>query len=229
MKGFRLRRPSPALAVSVVALFVALGGTAYAGFTVPKNSVGTKQLKNNAVTTRKLANRAVTGAKIANNTITGAKLNLSRLGTVPSANHANSADNATNAAAAGSAGNATGLAGPLASGQTLRGTFGLGGHIGPTTDFVQEEGITFQLPLASAPALNFVGPAGAPTAQCPGSYTNPTAAPGQICLYAVNQTGASGVGTLALTPNKFGVIVFPTGVAANTNYEVDGNWAVTAP
>ncbi len=226
MKGFRLRRPRPALIVSVVALFVALGGTAYAGFSVPKNSVGTKQLKNDAVTTKKLKNGAVTGSKIANNTITGAKINLSKLGTVPSANHANSA---TSAAAAGSAGNATGLAGPLASGQTLTGTFGLGGHIGPVSDFVQEEGITFQIPLASAPALNYVAPSGPATAHCPGSFSNPTATPGQICLYAVNQTGASGVGTLALTPNKFGVIVFPTGVAANTNYEVDGNWAVTAP
>ncbi len=54
MSSFRPRRPSAALVVSIVALIVALGGTAYAGGLVPgKNTVGTKQLKNNAVTTEK--------------------------------------------------------------------------------------------------------------------------------------------------------------------------------
>jgi hypothetical protein len=48
-------RPSPALVVATVALIVALGGTSYAAFTLPKNSVGTKQLKNNAVTLVKIA------------------------------------------------------------------------------------------------------------------------------------------------------------------------------
>jgi hypothetical protein len=51
-----LRMPSPALVISVVALFVALGGTSYAAITgLPANSVGTAQLKNNAVTAGKLA------------------------------------------------------------------------------------------------------------------------------------------------------------------------------
>jgi hypothetical protein len=46
-------------------LFVALGGTSYAAFTVvPPNSVGTKQLKNSAVTTPKIKDGAVTGPKM---------------------------------------------------------------------------------------------------------------------------------------------------------------------
>ena len=65
MKNFRLRAPSPALLISMIALFVALGGTTYAAATsVPVNSVGTPQLKNLAVTTPKIANAAVTAAKI---------------------------------------------------------------------------------------------------------------------------------------------------------------------
>jgi hypothetical protein len=53
MKGFH---PSPALVISLIALFVALGGTSYAAISsLPANSVGTQQLKNGAVTAAKLA------------------------------------------------------------------------------------------------------------------------------------------------------------------------------
>src|SRR6476620_4280879 len=52
MKKFH---PSPALVISLIALFVALGGTSYAAITtLPKNSVGTAQIKNGAVTSAKL-------------------------------------------------------------------------------------------------------------------------------------------------------------------------------
>ena len=59
----RFRRPGPALVISIVALIVALGGTSYAAFKLPNNSVGTKQLKKNAVTTAKIKNGAVTGVE----------------------------------------------------------------------------------------------------------------------------------------------------------------------
>lgn len=45
-----LHRPSPAMVVALIALFVALSGGAYAAINLPANSVGTKQLKNGAVT-----------------------------------------------------------------------------------------------------------------------------------------------------------------------------------
>ncbi|MGH2872171.1 MAG: hypothetical protein ACRDL5_06875 [Solirubrobacteraceae bacterium] len=48
------RRPSPAIAISSVALFLSLGGASYAAITVPRNSVGTAQLQNTAVTFRKI-------------------------------------------------------------------------------------------------------------------------------------------------------------------------------
>jgi len=57
-----LRRPSPALVVSVIALVVALGGTSYAAIVLPANSVGTKQIKKNAVTSAKVKNGSLLSA-----------------------------------------------------------------------------------------------------------------------------------------------------------------------
>jgi hypothetical protein len=50
----RFRKPSPALLVALLALFVALGGTSYAALKLPKGSVGAKQLKKNSVTSPKV-------------------------------------------------------------------------------------------------------------------------------------------------------------------------------
>ena len=60
----RLRRHlSFANVVSVLALFLALSGGAYA-LTLPRNSVGPKQLKRNAVTGKKIKRGAVTSRKV---------------------------------------------------------------------------------------------------------------------------------------------------------------------
>jgi hypothetical protein len=92
---------------ATLALFVALGGSAYAVAQLPAGSVGSRQLKNNAVTTSKIKNNAVrtskirnsavTGAKVRRNSLTGADINESSLGQVPSALAANTATTATNA------------------------------------------------------------------------------------------------------------------------------------
>jgi hypothetical protein len=48
--------------VASIALFVALGGGAYATITLPKNSVGPKQIKRNAVSGKKVKNRSLSRA-----------------------------------------------------------------------------------------------------------------------------------------------------------------------
>ena len=60
--------------MATIAVFIALGGAAYAAG-LPKNSVGSKQIKKNAVS----------GAKIKKGAVTGAKIKLASLGTVPRA------------------------------------------------------------------------------------------------------------------------------------------------
>jgi hypothetical protein len=74
MTRLRPGRPAVGLVVSIIALIVALGGTSYAAFTLPNNSVGTKQLKKSAVTGNKIAKNAIGGVKIANNAVTSAKV-----------------------------------------------------------------------------------------------------------------------------------------------------------
>ena len=86
--------------VGMLALFLALSGTAYAA-TLPRNSVGTAQLKKNAVTapkikknavtSRKIKRNAVTGAKVKTDSLTGLDINESSLGKVPSATAADTA------------------------------------------------------------------------------------------------------------------------------------------
>ena len=65
----RLRRPSPAMGVALLALFVALGGTSYAVTSLPAGSVGTNQLQDNAVTRGTIAHESITSVLIRNGSL----------------------------------------------------------------------------------------------------------------------------------------------------------------
>jgi len=95
----RLGRFARQNAIALLALFLALGGTSFAAANIvlPKNSVGTKQLKKNAVIS----------SKIKNNSVTGADVKESSLGKVPSATNADHATGADSATTATNATNAT--------------------------------------------------------------------------------------------------------------------------
>jgi len=80
--------------VTILAFIVLGGGAAYAATQLGKNSVGPRQLKSKSVTTGKVAPNAINGSKVANGSLTGGDINLSQLGTVPSATSAASAGNA---------------------------------------------------------------------------------------------------------------------------------------
>ena len=61
--GGRLARHLRRNAVAYLALFIALGGTSYAALKLPKNSVGTKQIKSKAVTKAKIDPKALASLK----------------------------------------------------------------------------------------------------------------------------------------------------------------------
>jgi hypothetical protein len=59
-----MRRPAFANAVSLLALFIALGGTSYAVINLPAGSVGNRELKRDAVTASKIRNRSIGPAEL---------------------------------------------------------------------------------------------------------------------------------------------------------------------
>jgi hypothetical protein len=65
----RVNTSHASLAISIAALFIALGGTAWA-----VTQIGTSQIQNSAVTSSKLHSNAVTNSKLANHSVGNAKL-----------------------------------------------------------------------------------------------------------------------------------------------------------
>lgn len=117
-----LRHVSFSNVIAMLALFIALGGAAYAGTKINGNSIksgsiGGGKLKNETITGNKLKKGTLTGAQIANQSITGAQIapgsissssiNESTLSTVPSAQNANTAGTANKAKSATTAATAT--------------------------------------------------------------------------------------------------------------------------
>ncbi len=106
-------RHSPALVVSVLALFVALGGSVYAakkakinGQSIRAKSIPGDRLKPRSITADRLKPGVLRGSPVASGPLTGADINELTLGQVPNATHAESADSAQSAVDAQTALNA---------------------------------------------------------------------------------------------------------------------------
>ncbi len=102
-----MKLPRPRLTyanvVASLALFVALGGVSYAATSLPKGSVGPKQIRAEAVRTGKMADGAVTAAKLAKGVrdrlapVGGAPAVTTTTSTPESVKHAETADRAATA------------------------------------------------------------------------------------------------------------------------------------
>jgi len=114
VKSILRRRPSPALVISMIALFVSLSGVSYGvatGFIdsreiknnevrsidVRNNEIRTRDLRNNEIRGIDIRNSTVQGRDIALSTVTGEDINETTLGKVPSATSADTATAATTA------------------------------------------------------------------------------------------------------------------------------------
>jgi hypothetical protein len=67
--------------ISVIALFVALGGASYAAVTLPKNSVGPKQIKKNGVGASEIKKNAVRAAEIKSGAVGASEIKSNAVGT----------------------------------------------------------------------------------------------------------------------------------------------------
>jgi hypothetical protein len=119
MKRLLSKRPSPAMIVALVALFVAMGGSSYAAVKISardinKGAVGTRAIANNSIRSGDIHNATVSGIDVKDDSLTNADIdntNLSAL-TAKSADtaaHATTASKATKADNAANAGKLDGL------------------------------------------------------------------------------------------------------------------------
>ena len=152
--------------VATLALFIALGGGAYAATQLPKNSVGAKQLKKEAVTPAKLSRAsksALTGAEGARGAV-GARGPIGPKG--------DKGDR-------GEPGPAGDLNTELRRDVTLRGRFRVDAVAAKALD-EHGDSISFGFTLAATPQALVVGKGQAGDSDCPGSVSDPSRS-GMLC------------------------------------------------
>jgi hypothetical protein len=214
--------------IALLALFIALSGTTYAASTLlPRNSVGTAQLKNGAVTKKKINKK----------TIKALKGNRGPRGFTGAAG-APGAPGAPGAKGATGAQGVQGVPGPfpdpLGNGKTLRGDWAIAGAA-TAVGQVFLGGVPFSFTLPTAPAVHYILAGGVPPAQCPGTAANPQAAAGHLCIYEQNTTNTTnrgefgpstpGGGFNVASKEGFGVYAYSDAAGQVWNW---GTYAVTA-
>ena len=258
MKRLLGKRPSPAIVISMIALFVAMGGTGYA---VSRNSVGANQLKPGAVTAAKLKRGAVTAGKIGPKSVVAGKLGANAVlpgnlgngiistakisdGAVIASKIKNSVvtTNKLNNGAVSSAklGDksvtlgklADGIApllGTLRTGQTLHGVFGLGDTATGAGDLTRGA-VSFAFPLNNQPTVTVLKK-GEMSANCSGlgGGQTPQANGGNLCVYVTESKGLDATTPLVAENNtRLGFGLVAKSEATGEFYAY-GQWAVTAP
>jgi hypothetical protein len=250
-RGILRFRPSPATALSALALFVALGGTGYAAVTLLPNSVGTREVKNNSLLRQDFKAGQLPAGRRGSTGRTGPAGARGPAGATGPGGATGPAGPAGPAGAAGATG-APGAAGPSAltavpSGGTIRGAVGGDFHAYDST--ASDFGIDVSMPMPAAAGLadtdvsvNVTGwqdgggqttPTTTDTnAGCTGTPAAPTAPAGKVCIYvsgadhAFNLTGFSVLFGTGASPYGFKL---KWDVSQVGDTFVDATWAYTAP
>ena len=136
------------------------------------------------------------------------------------------------AGAIGAKGDPGPLPATLPSGKSLRGSFGAGVTAGAANQLV-EGTISYPFPLAAPPASRIVAAAAVPPAECPGTATNPAAAPGYLCIFVAGSNSVGVLGSYGTSDGnvnyRYGAAVYARSTGAAGSAEFWGTWAVTAP
>ncbi len=244
--------------VASLALFAALGGVAVAAG-IPKNSVGTNQLKNGAVSTKKLHREAVTNHKLGSGAVTGGKIaggsvTNSKLGNGSVSSSKLATNSVTAGAIKGASVNSSKLGNSAVTTTTIKNGAVTAAKLDPSV--LSQEGNlaagqtlrgvfalggevkaaltseTFQFPLANAPAFqNNVLKKGETNGACPstGGGTKPQAAPGQLCVYITESGNFENLAFADGSVKRLGFGLFASFTALAPGNNVEGLWAVTAP
>ena len=108
----------------------------------------------------------------------------------------------------------------LPSGKTLKGAAYI-------TSTISSHSFAFSLP--SAPIVHVRTFGSGPSAECPGTVTDPRAAPGHLCLYQANNSGVGACVFATDDPMSSCTSATKFGFGASSSGQFSGQWAVTAP
>ena len=213
-----------ALALSAIALFVAVGGPAAAedAFVaakkkLAKNSVTSKQVKNGSLRLRDL--RADDVLKLKGDP--GPKGDKGDKGD-PGAQGPKG-----DKGDPGTAGTA-GIPDTLPTGDSLTGVFVITGKRETTDDYSTTAVASFPIPVEGDLELHFLAPTDAATTECPGTVSQPTAAPGNLCVYAGVLDNINTISFTGVDAGVTGFELLPIGMSLGSFYYARGSWAVTA-
>jgi hypothetical protein len=200
-KGVRWWAP---LAVSLLALFVALGGVSWA-----EAVISGKQIKKNSIPLNRLT-------KAAQRALAGVQGPIGPPG---------------QQGPPGKQGPAGPFIDVVPSGKTLFGTYAVR-YIATGVDSYFGA-ISFDFKFLAALSPHFVALGTTPPIECPGNGLNPQAAPGNLCIYETSETNRTLPGVLDVnfnpgTTSPFGAIIATSSTAPGQG-GTTGSWAATAP
>ena len=238
-----MKRLSPHLTyanvIATLALFLALGGGAYAAIKLPKNSVGAKQIKSNAVGSAEIRSNAVGTVEVKPGSLLANDFGAGQLPSGPRG--------LTGLTGPRGLTGLTGPAGrsalsPLRSGETVRGTWSVSGGqpSGGSSEAVGAISLPIPAPVPIDSAHAVIANNDTQTGDgCTGTAAAPVAAPGYLCAYGFASSGttfgsAYGARSNLASPSGGGTGDGTTSgimvdIIGDGNWNTRGTWAYRAP
>jgi hypothetical protein len=225
MHKLGIRIPSPALVISLLALFVALGSSSMAA---PVRDAAAKlvtgaQIKDKSITTKDIKDRSLLKVDF-------------KAGQLPAGPRGDQGVQGPKGdqGSQGPKGD-TGLkgdtgepgpfpSGPLPSGKTLRGHYGAGGSSTTGTD-PAFSAISYGFQVATPLLTHIIATGAQPPAGCSGTVASPSAAPGHLCVFEAQNLAR----TADVVQNTVQGATIEVDRAGSGTFYSYGTWAATAP